>query len=123
MLLEDGTDRAAAFSQLDSSLRSLAMSASDQLTLFPEEIARPDELALRFEHAWSAVRAAYQQALTASQRAALSALARKLETMSRDGAAFDLELWSESALRSSEQWAVVRVLARDARAALREGTG
>jgi hypothetical protein len=115
MLVEDErTERAAAFKQLESSLRALAMSASDQLTLFPEDVVTADELALRFDHAWSAVRATYGHELSASQIAALDSVERELDAMSRDGAAFDLDLWTESALRSSEQWAAVRRLAVDA---------
>ena len=119
MLVEDeSTERAAAFKQLESSLRALAMSASDQLTLFPEDVVSADELALRFDHAWSAVRAAYEHELSPSQVAALDVIERELDAMSRDGAAFDLELWTESALRSSEQWTGIRQLALDALAML-----
>ena len=45
-------------------------------------------------------------------------LERKLVTMSRDGAEFDAELWTEAALRNSEHWAEVRVLAQSALEAL-----
>jgi hypothetical protein len=31
--------------------------------------------------------------------------------ISREGAEFDLELWTDAALRTSEQWAGVRLLA------------
>jgi hypothetical protein len=118
MLVEDeGTERAVAFKRLESTLRALAMSASDQLSLFPENVVTADELARHFDHAWSALRASYEHELSTPQVAALTAIERKLEAMSRDGADFDLELWTDSALRSSDQWAAVRTLALEALAA------
>ena len=115
MLVEDGrTERAVAFKQLELSLRALAMSASRQLSLFPEDVVTADELARHFDRALAAVRAAYEHELSTPQVEALTAVERKLRSMSRDGAALDLELWTDSALRSSEQWEAVRTLSLEA---------
>lgn len=119
MLVDDGPKgRTAAFKQLEASLRALGMSPSDQLTLFPEEVVTAEELARRFDHAWTAVRAAYEDELSGSQMVAVTAVARELDAMSRDGADFDVELWTEPALRTSEQWTSIRRLAHDALIAL-----
>ena len=119
MLVDDGAEgRTAAFTRLESSLRALAMSPSDQLMLFPEDVVTADELARRFERAWAAVRASYEDELSHTQTTALVGVEGELEAMSRDSAEFDLELWTESALRTSEPWASVRRLALDALAAL-----
>jgi hypothetical protein len=112
MLVDDErTERGVAFKQLELSLRALAMAASDQLSLFPENVVTADELARHFDHAWSAVRASYEHELSTAQIEALSGVDRILEAMSRDGAAFDLDLWTDAALRSNDQWRAVRALA------------
>ena len=49
--------------------------------------------------------------LTDIRRSSLHAIAAKLATMSRDGAEFDAELWTEAAMAASEHWADVRRLA------------
>ena len=119
MLVDDeATGRIAAFKQLEASLRALSMSSSDQLTLFPEHVVTAEELALRFDHAWTAVRAAYEEELSDSQNRAVSAVERELDAISRDGADFDVELWTEVALRTSQQWVSIRRLAHDALVAL-----
>jgi hypothetical protein len=119
MLVDDeATGRKAAFKQLEASLRALAMSPSDQLTLFPEDVVTAEELALRFDHAWTAVRAAYEDDLSDAQARAVAAVERELDALSRDGADFDVDLWTESALRTSEPWASIRRLAHDAWVAL-----
>jgi hypothetical protein len=115
MLVEDErTERTVAFKQLELSVRALAMSASDQLNLFPENVVTADELAGHFDRAWSAVRLAYEPELSALHVEVLTAVERKLVSMSRDGAAFDLELWTDFALRSNDQWEAVRALALEA---------
>jgi hypothetical protein len=50
-------------------------------------------------------------AIERSQRDALDAISGKLATISKDGAEFDLELWTDAAMRTSEHWADVRRLA------------
>ncbi len=48
------------------------------------------------------------------QTESLADIDRKLATISREGAEFDLELWTEAALSTSEHWAGVRRLATSA---------
>jgi hypothetical protein len=114
LVQDDDSERSAHFRQLKWSLQALAMPASTQLKLFPEFVVKADELALDFDSAWSAVRTNYEDELSPAQAAAIDAVERKLERMSRDGAEFDVDLWTESALSSSGQWEDVRSLAESA---------
>jgi hypothetical protein len=108
---ENSQTRAWHFKQLKWSMQGLVRSGSDQQTLFPDRRMEPGELALDFDHWSSVVRSQYQDDLTASQLDALAAIEQKLATMSRDGAEFDLDVWTESALQTSEHWVEVRRLA------------
>jgi hypothetical protein len=108
---EDDALRAWHFKQLRWSLQALAAAGSTQRALFPEHAHRPDELAFDFDHWLSLIRGLYADDLSGGQRDALSAVQRKLSTMSRDGSEFDLELWTDAAVAASEQWADVRRLA------------
>ncbi len=103
--------RAWHFKQLRWSLQGLAGAGSSQRQLFPEFALAADELAFDFDHWLAVVRANYDEALTAAQLEPLLAIQRKLATMSRDGADFDLDLWTEAALATSEHWIEVRRLA------------
>lgn len=117
--------RAWHFKQLRWSLQTLASAGSTQRELFPEHAHRPDELAFDFDHWLAVVRGLYAGDLTAAQHEALSAVEGKLSTMSRDEAEFDLDLWTDAAVATSEQWAEVRRLAAGALAAFEwavEGT-
>jgi hypothetical protein len=111
---EDTPQRAWHFKRLRWSLQGLAAAGADQPTLFPEHMMKADDLALDFDHWASFVRATYDRELTAPQVDALEAIDRKLSTMSRDGSEFDLDLWTETAMRTSGEWAEVRQLAADA---------
>jgi hypothetical protein len=102
------------FSQLRRSLQRLAAAGSGQPALFPEFASKPDELALEFDHWSSFVRSTYAGTLSGEQDDALAAICRKLATISRDGAEFDVDLWTEAALEASAHWAEVRALAGDA---------
>jgi hypothetical protein len=104
-------DRADHFRQLKWSLQSLAAAGSGQRALFPEHVAAVGELASDFDRRASAVRAAYGGELGPVQTASLSALDGHLATMSRDGAEYDAELWTDAAVRTSPLWAEVRRLA------------
>jgi hypothetical protein len=97
--------------ELRRALRELASAGDRQPTLFPDQQRTPDEIAFAFEQWSAAVRDEVDDPLTDAQRAALDALATKLSTMSRDGAEFDAELWTDAAAATSEQWADVRQLA------------
>ena len=108
---EDGAQRAWHFKQLRWSLQSLATAGSDQPTLFPDHVARPDDLAFDYDHWASVIRSEYEAELSRAEVDALAAIDQKLATMTRDGAEFDAELWTEAALTSSEHWADVRRLA------------
>jgi hypothetical protein len=108
---EEHDPRASHFAELARSLHALAIAAADQLTLFPESAVKADDLARGFDYCASAVRRQYGSELSASQLDALEAIEQKLATMSRDGAEFDPDLWTDSALSSSPQWDDVRRLA------------
>ncbi len=97
--------------QLKWSLQRLATAASDQRPLFAEDVLSVDQLASDFDQRASVVRSAYEHDLSRSQVDALEAVDRKLATISRDGAEFDADLWTEAALTTSEHWAHVRSLA------------
>ena len=108
---EDSAERASDLNQLRRSLRSLAATGSDQRTLFPDDAVEPDQLALDFARCARVVRGDDASDLSDDQADALAAIEHKLVTMSRDGAEFGAELWTEAALRTSEHWAEVRKLA------------
>lgn len=110
-MADDDALRAWHFKQLRWSLQALATAGSTQRALFPEAVHRPDELAFDFAHWESLVLSLYGGDLSPAQRDALGDLARKLATMSRDGAEFDLDLWTDAAVAGSEQWTDVRRLA------------
>lgn len=111
---EDSAERASDLNQLRRSLRSLAAAGSDQPTLFPDDVIPADQLALEFGRCAGVVHDDDQSDLSQEQADAIAALEQKLVTMSRDGAEFDAELWTEAALRTSEHWAEVRTLAQSA---------
>lgn len=102
------------YRRLKWSLQSLAASGSDQPLLFPDHAVKAGDLASDFDHWSSAIRANDEAELSDARAQALAAIDRQLALMSRDGAEFDLELWTEAALRTSEHWADVRRLATSA---------
>jgi hypothetical protein len=115
---EENPLRSLHFRQLRWSLQGLATAGSEQPALFPDHTVTASQLAFDFDHCASVVRSNYENDLSPSQADAIGAIDRKLAAMSRDGAEFDLELWTEGALRTSEAWAEVRRLARAALEAL-----
>ena len=110
MAEQDG-QRAVDFNELRWSLQGLAVAGSEQRALFPEYVQKADDLAFEFDHCAAVVRGGYEAELSGPQAEALAAIEQKLATMSRDGAEFDVELWTDAALTSSEHWADVRRLA------------
>jgi hypothetical protein len=112
------SDCASHVRQLRWSLQALAAAGDEQQTLFPDRSLEPEALASDYDHWASVVRDQCDAILTPAQTAALSAIDRKLQTMSRDGADFDADLWTHSAMRASDHWIEVRRLANDALAAL-----
>jgi hypothetical protein len=108
---ENNALRAWHFKQLKWSLQGLATATSGQRPLFPDSVVTVDELAFDFDHWAFVVRSNYLQDLSRPQADALAAIDRKLATMSRDGAEFAPDLWTEDALTSSVHWGQVRELA------------
>jgi len=106
--------RDACFGELTLSLKALASEPSEQLALFPESQNKADDLAARFDDSARAVQDEYAPDLSRTQVDALAAVSRRLATMSRDGAEFDPELWTDAAVRTSPHWRDVRALARAA---------
>jgi hypothetical protein len=106
--LEEAPQRTWHFKQLKWSLQALAQAGSAQPSLFPEQAPGPDDLAFGFDHWSSLVRDAYLGDLSAAQVTALDAICERLTTMSRDGSEFDVDLWTDAALSTSELWADVR---------------
>jgi hypothetical protein len=113
-MTDEQLQRTWHFKQLKWSLQALAQAGSVQPTLFPEQAPKPDDLAFGFDHWASVVCDTYGADVSAEQATSLDAIAGKLETMSRDGAEFDVELWTDAALATSEHWADVRRLALSA---------
>lgn len=105
------TVRAWHFKQLKWSVQALALRAPEQLVLFPDFVATADELALELDHWATLVLETYGPDLTDAQAESVKALHHKLATMSRDGAEFDADLWTEAAMGSSAHWQEVRALA------------
>jgi len=108
---EQDAQRDWHFRQLKWALQALAAAGSAQQALFPEQAVSADDLAFAFAHWATVIRDVYADDLPAGQMDALDAIETKLATMSRDGAEFDLELWTETALRSSDHWSEIRTLA------------
>ena len=96
------------------SLQALAAVGSGQAPLFPEQAVSPGELATTLEQASMLVMQGEAGDVNDRQRAALAAISARFETLTRDEAEFGVELWSEAAVASSEQWTEVRRLALDA---------
>jgi hypothetical protein len=99
------------YKQLRRSLHDLAGAGSEQLALFPDRAPKPDELAWAFEHWASIIRGTYETDLSEPEIGSLTAVEEKLKTMSRDGAEFGADLWTDSAVRNSEHWIELRALA------------
>jgi hypothetical protein len=104
-------------------LRQLARAGSEQPALFPDENVSAGELVRAFDQRALALRGSYDDRLSPSQVETLTALEEKLSTMSRDGAEFDADIWTDEAVRTSERWAEVRVLAAAALDAFSDTSG
>jgi hypothetical protein len=99
------------FSALVASLKALASEPSDQLALFPESVGKAGDLAARFESSMRALGDDSGRQLSRAQLDALEALGARLATVSRDGAEFDADVWTDEAVRTSVDWRDVRALA------------
>jgi hypothetical protein len=102
------------FARLLASLKALASEPSDQLSLFPESITKASDLAARFEDSMRAVRDDGASELSRAQADALEALGLRLAIVSRDGAEFDADMWTDEAVRTSVHWRELRALAKAA---------
>jgi hypothetical protein len=109
--------RDSCFRQLTETLRALASEPSNQLALFPDSVSRADDLAARFDDTLRAVSEDYASELSRNQAELLAQLNDRFATMSRDGADFDADLWTDEAIRTSVHWRDVRALAAAALAA------
>src|SRR5690349_11816931 len=109
--LNGATKREQHLTQLKWALQALAIPAPDQRRLFPELVSVPDELALDFDNWQSVVLGNYAGELSTEQASSLAEIGRTLARMSRIGADFKRELWTDVALGSSQQWADLRRLA------------
>ena len=116
--MSDDELRESCFRQLTETLRALASEPSDQLALFPDSVTKAGDLAARFDDRVRALAEDYASELSRGQAEALDRLRDQFATMSRDGAEFDADLWTDEAIRTSVHWREVRALAGAALAAL-----
>jgi hypothetical protein len=114
ILTNEFPDHETQLRHLKWSLQALAASASEQLALFPDAVAKADELALDFDNCAAVVRGRDDSELSESQLAALTAIDDQLATMSRLATELDADMWSEAALRHDQNWEQIRQLAADA---------
>ena len=112
MFTEDDSDN--PLRELTRVIRRLATAGSEQPALFPDENLSAGDLTRDFDQRAAIVRESYEDQLTPFQIETLTALEKKLSTMSRDGAEFDADIWTDEAVRTSEHWAEVRSLAATA---------
>jgi len=117
MLTNEAPDRETQLRYLRWSLQALAASPSEQLALFPDAVAKADELVLDFDNCAAVVRGRDDAALSESQIDALAAIDQHLATMSRLASELDADIWSEAALRDDPHWQRTRQLADEALAA------
>jgi hypothetical protein len=109
--VSDDALRDSCFRQLTETLRALASEPSDQLALFPDSVTRAGDLAGRFDDSFRTLAEDYASELSRSQAEVLDRLKDQFATMSRDGAEFDADLWTDEAIRTSMHWREVRALA------------
>ena len=94
--------------QLERAVLALAQPAEVQLSLFPDFVCKPDELALDFEDGLYEL-VGHEHEITSEQRAALDALDKVVTDMSgEENASF----WTEEALRSHPTWEQIRSAAK-----------
>jgi len=114
MLTNDAPDKETQLRYLRWSLQALAASPSEQLALFPDAVAKADELVLDFDNCAAVVRERDDAGLSESQLGALAAIDQQLATMSRLASELDADIWSEAALRDDPHWQRTRQLAEEA---------
>ena len=97
------------FHCLEERLQALAMPADVQLALFPEGIAKVEELALEFDYALGMKWSAKRRRITPEQETLLQHIDDTLDQMSGPE-----PFWTEEALRNSPEWNAVRNVAKEA---------
>jgi hypothetical protein len=113
-VIDDEVHDSGSLTRLRRTLEALSDIGPEQPALFPEFEAGPAALSLEFNQSAALLQEQYADALSSGQHDALAALDRKLLTISRDGAEFDADLWTDEALATSAHWADVRQLAKAA---------
>ncbi len=99
----------SSFHKLKWSLQALAQEPAVQLALFPDYVAKADELALDFDNALRLSESG--SALSPLQTSKLDQLDRTISSMSGQENA---PLWTELAILSSSEWQKIRALALEA---------
>ena len=94
--------------QFKWALQALAQPAEVQLSLFPEFVCKPDELALDFDNWLKWFVSNQVEADLGRKREALDAIDRFFHAVSRPSHA---EFWTEVALRLDPRWDAIRFLA------------
>jgi len=110
----DQPEKESQLRNLKWSLQALAVPPSEQLALFPDYAANVDDLAVDFDKWASVIRTNYENDLTSTQTESLMAIERRLSLISRLGAEYDPDIWTEAALGKDEHWAAIRSLAATA---------
>lgn len=103
-------DRVGIFERLKHSVQLLASPAEVQLRTMPDFVCKADELALDFDLWKDATLSNFRSELTGAQTVSIDAISRSLSDMTRAGP----QLWTEKAVRESEEWKDIRALAADA---------
>ena len=114
MFTNESPDKETQLRYLRWSLQALAASPSEQLALFPDAVAKADELVLDFDNCAAVVRERDDASLSDSELEALAAIDRQLAAMSRLASELDADMWSEAALRNDQHWQQTRQLAAEA---------
>jgi hypothetical protein len=106
-----GTDRKWLTESLRQSLEALALPGERALALMRSGTVRADELALGYDHYFTAYRSNFGAELNASQLLALGTVHELLGDMSGH---INAILWTEQAVISHQRWAEVRNAAKHA---------
>ena len=94
--------------RLQRSILALAQPAEIQLSLFPDFVCKPDELALDFEDGLYEL-VGHEEEITEEQRSAIDALDALITSMSGK---HNSEFWTDDAVRSNPGWESIRGLAK-----------
>jgi hypothetical protein len=104
-------NRPGIFEHTKEALQLLACPAQLQIRLLPEFVSVADELALDFNHWQSILLSNFSSELTQQQIAHLTAIDGEFDQLSREGARYDPEFWTNDALQTSSKWNSLRQMA------------